>query len=175
MSKFAGGFGLLALGLLAVYGCSSDEKSDSSGTTASGGRAAAGGGRSTGGSGVNPVGCPATQPADGTACTNNVLSCTYGNQICNCDPVRGGQGGQGGQAQTLAFQCELAPDAGAGGAGAGTCDQGETCDPVGSTCVNADAETCTCLVRRGEQTYVCDFGGGGFGPGTGGSGVAGGP
>jgi hypothetical protein len=178
MSKLNGAFGCLAVGLLAVYGCSSDEKSGASGTTGGGGGSAAvGGTRSTGGSGVNPAGCPATQPADGTACTNDVLNCNYGNQTCACNPVPGGFGGrggggrgQGGQAQALAFQCELNPDAGV----ASGCANGATCTLGDPNCTDANGDTCRCRPGNGFDagttgTYRCFGGGGGFGPGTGGA------
>ena len=170
MSKLSGAFGLLALGLLAVYGCSSDEKSGATAATGgSAGRATVGGQRSAGGSTANPAACPTTQPDQGDACTQLNLRCIYGNETCLCRNRGGGQAGEGGQGTNLVFTCQVNQDAGAGGAGAGTCDQGKACDPLQSTCVNADGQTCTCVLRRGEQTYLCDFGGGGAGPGTGGS------
>jgi hypothetical protein len=166
MSKFTGAVGLLALGLWATYACSSDEKSSASSSTAGGGgRAAVGGSRATGGSAVNPAGCPATQPAQGDTCSEQGLTCTYGAESCACVPAGfgGPQAGAGGQAPTLSFRCRTTADAGT--TDGGVCDQGEACDPVGSTCTNADGATCTCTVRRGNQTYVCDDGGGGVGPG----------
>jgi hypothetical protein len=152
-----GAFGLLALGLLAVYGCSSNEKSSSSSTAVGGGAA-------------NPANCPTAQPAQGTACTQQGLPCVYGSETCTCNQVPGGFGGRGaggrgagGQATALAFACVTTP--GAGGAGAGTCVANGTCDPPDSTCVDANGATCTC---RNSGTYRCAPGGGGVGSGTGG-------
>ena len=177
MRKLSGAFGLLALGLTAVFGCSSDEKSGAAGATGgSGGRVAAGGSRAAGGTTANPAGCPATQPDQGDACTQQNLACNYANETCTCQNRGGGQAGAGGQGANLAFRCVTNPDAGA----ATGCADGATCTVgVDQNCTDANGDTCRCRPVGGGPdagttgTYRCFGGGGGAGPGTGGSANAG--
>jgi hypothetical protein len=162
MSKLFGGLGLIGLGLLALYGCSSNEQNGS--TTASTGGTRVGAGGATGGSTANPANCPATQPAANATCPTDGLACHYGAEQCTCQQVRGGGGGQGGQAQTLAFTCV-------------TCSEGAACTGRNSTCTNSSGQICTCNGSTGRdagagRTYTCVSGGGGNGPGGGGRGNA---
>jgi hypothetical protein len=98
------------------------------------------GGPGAGGNG--PMGCPATQPADGATCMRGdggFLGCTYGDQNCRCQ--RGN-----GQNAMRTWQCNDAN--GAGGAG-----------PGGTvTCPDAamDGDDCTGIgMCPGQQGCVC--------------------
>ncbi len=180
MSKFSGAYGLVALGLVCVCGCSSDEKSGAAtGTGGSGGRVATGGARTGGNSAVNPANCPATQPNQGDTCTQANLACVYASETCTCQQgfggPGGGQAGGGGQAANLVFRCRPNQDAGA----ATGCAEGATCTVGDPNCTDANGATCRCR-RAGfgpdagtTGAYQCFGGGGGAGPGTGGSGNGG--
>jgi hypothetical protein len=176
MSKLFGAFGVLALGLLAACGCSSNEKSGAAATTTtggSGGRVAAGGSRTGGSTGVNPAGCPAAQPNRGDTCTQANLACNYANQTCTCEQggPGGGLAGAGGQAGNLTFRCRTNPDAGA----ATGCADGAACTLGDPNCTDTNGATCRC--RGGgfgtdagtTGTYQCFGGGGGAGPANGGA------
>ena len=95
-----------------------------------------------GGGGDGATGCPATQPADGTACMRGdggFLGCSYGDQVCRC--TRQGQ-------QMRSWTCDPAnPGAGGdnGGFGTATCPDnamnGDDCTGFGQ-CPNQQGCFC---------------------------------
>ncbi len=88
----------------------------------------------TGGLGVggsnNPAGCPATQPANRTNCTEGTGPCAYGTQLCQC-----------GQFYSNEYQwtCGNAPPATGGTGAGGRSTGGRATGGAGGTAGNAGA------------------------------------
>src|SRR6478736_5793470 len=165
---------LLVVGFAFVAACggSTDDGGDS--TNGTGGKSSSGGrsgmGAATAGTTnvpSNPAGCPASAPANATACTltKQQTSCDYTGMNCSC-VRRGGGGGMfpGGMAgaasmATREWQCMatlVCP--------ATKPTAGDACTPAAGTCPYQGMGRCTC----GQSSKWSCTGGGGPGGGTGG-------
>lgn len=175
--------GVFALGFAFIAACggSADDNGSPNGAAGSAGRASGTAGTSSTSGGTtgspgqtnNPAACPATAPANATACTltGNQTTCTYTGMRCACARTSGG-GGQrpGGMAGATAssnreWECVATP----------VCPAtkptvGEACTPgQGLTCPYSGMGSCSCSNRTSKWTCSGgNVGGGGAFNGTGG-------
>jgi len=165
---------LLASGFAFVAACggSADDGTDGTpgagGKTSSGGRSGAGTGPIIGGSTgfPNNPACPASPPADASACTVSgaQLPCTYSGMSCSCARAPGGgmfPGGSAGAGTSRQWDCTAVlvcpttkPTA------------GDACTPASGICRYSGMGNCTCSAQSSK--WNCTGGGGPIG-GTGGS------
>ncbi len=154
--------GVLAIGLTTAVtaGCgsissTSDGGAGSGGAGATGGHAGSGGARADGGAGTggsgqtdggnrdgsttNPV-CPKVEPAGGTACPNNGLTCEYGT-----DP-RGDLCRDQATCSSGHWTVSVPDPAGCPSIGVTTCQgtSGSTCSGDGTYCTQSNGVDCEC-------------------------------
>jgi hypothetical protein len=112
------------------------------GTTAGNGVGTVAGNGGTAGTG-NSANCPATAPADNSACTFVSTQCTYDQQQCSCEMMFGGT--------TAAWNCGFA-------ATMQTCPttaptNGTTCEPGRGNCDYSATSVCDC--NRDNNMWAC--------------------
>jgi hypothetical protein len=168
--------GLLVAGFAFVAACGGSTD-DGDGTPGTGGKSSTGG-RSGAGTGSTSAGstgfpnnpaCPASAPANATACTitGQQTTCEYSGLSCRCARTGGGggmfPGGTAGGASTATreWQCTamlVCP--------ATKPTTGDACTPASGNCRYSGMGSCSCSAQTSK--WACT-GGGGPGGGTGGS------
>ncbi len=169
MKRMILGLGFSACTIVVALACSgktSDVGGGDGGSSGSSGGGSSSGGSSSGGSSSGGLvkGCPATPPADGSACGVPPLQCEYGadvnpqcNTIATC--VASTRGPTAWVVQTARGQCPTPPPGPSCPASYAAVPKGAACTTA-TSCAYAEG-TCTCEIYCGPQYPVsreCDAG-----------------